>query len=58
VIELLLCGANLYCHWERLKQPKYPPNVDLICSYYEEEKMQLPEYCKWYSQPIKKRNEF
>lgn len=58
MIDFLLCGANLICQYNLLKQPKYPPDVAVICHYYEEQKVQLPEYCKWYQPPIRKRNEF
>jgi hypothetical protein len=61
----ILCGFNLICHYnlhkEQLKRPKYPPNVEQVCVYFEQQKMELPDYCKWDDppkSPSKKRSEF
>lgn len=60
MIDLLFCGYNLSCHLNNLKGPKYPSEVAEICYYFEKQKEQLPEYCKWTNQPspVRKRNEF
>lgn len=64
MLEFLFCANNLSCQFGNLKnqltRPKYPPDVAILCQYFEEQKSELPEYCKWKSetkQP-RKRNEF
>lgn len=64
MIDLLICGMNIACHFrtvgEQIQRPKYPPDVAQLCIYFEESKVELPEYCKWTDQPKspRKRNEF
>lgn len=64
MIEILVCGYNIFCHLnninQQLSRPKYPPEVHTICVYFEEQKVELPEYCKWTDLPnqVRKRNEF
>ena len=64
MFDFLLCGFNLTCQFDNVKYyfggPKYPPDVATICYYFEEQKTELPEYCKWKSdtQPPRRRSEF
>jgi hypothetical protein len=62
MIDLLFCGYNLSCHFNSLRpyRPKYPPDVAQICYYFEEQKAELPDYCKWKTEPFipKRRSEF
>lgn len=64
MFETILCGYNLFCHMGNLKdnltRPKYPPDVAVLCQYFEEQKSELPEYCKWKSETFKprRRSEF
>lgn len=64
MIDLLICGANLSCHFGNFKHhvngSKYPADVEQICYYFEEKRETLPEYChsKVQSKPIRKRHEF
>lgn len=64
MIETLFCGYNLFCHLGNFKdqfsRPKYPPDVAVLCQYFEEQKSELPEYCKWGDTPKqpRRRSEF
>jgi hypothetical protein len=64
MIETFLCGYNLFCHLSNItnqvSRPKYPPDVALLCTYFEEQKSELPEYCKWgdVPKPPRRRSEF
>ncbi len=64
MIDYLLCGINLICHFDNIKyqvqRPKYPPDVAELCRYFEEQKTELPNYCKWGDEPKppKRRSEF
>jgi hypothetical protein len=64
MIQLLICGYNIFCHVDNFKseylRPKYPPDVAELCYYFEEQKSELPEYCKWKSETFKprRRSEF
>ena len=64
MFDLILCGFSLSCQINNIKYyfntSKYPPDVADICRYFEEQKTELPEYCKWKSeiQPPRKRSEF
>ena len=64
MLDFLFCVNNLTCHFDTLKEqlsgPKYPSDVAEICYYFENQKVELPEYCKWKSQsnPPRRRNEF
>ena len=64
MIDLLFCGFNLSCSASRLiemtRQPKYPPDVAVLCQYFEEQKVKLPEYCEWKTtvEPPRRRSEF
>jgi hypothetical protein len=57
MIEAFICGYNLFCHIGNLKhnltRPKYPPDVAVLCQYFEEQKSELPTYCKWADEPTK-----
>ncbi|WJZ48241.1 hypothetical protein [Synechococcus phage DSL-LC02] len=60
-MEIVFCGYNLFCHIRNIEfRPKYPPDVAVLCQYFEEQKSQLPDYCKWKSEvkPPRNRNEF
>lgn len=64
MIEAFICGYNFFCHVDNLKhnftRPKYPPDVAVLCQYFEEQKTELPEYCKWGDapKPPRRRSEF
>lgn len=64
MFDYLLCGINLICHFDNIRyqvqRPKYPEDVAIICQYFEEQKSELPEYCKWKSETFKprRRSEF
>jgi hypothetical protein len=65
MVEVLICGYNIFCHINNLnfefQRPKYPPDVAKLCYYFEEQKLELPEYCKWKDEvnpPPRRRNEF
>jgi hypothetical protein len=64
VFDFLFCGFNLSCQYHSIQQyfdtPKYPTDVAMICQYFEEQKAEFPDYCKWKSdvQLPRKRNEF
>jgi len=63
MIDALICGLNIFCHvsnlQDRIKESKYPPDVASLCFYFEEQKAELPDYCKWKQEPFvpKKRSE-
>lgn len=64
MIDLIICGMNLSCHFSNLKQhtvgPKYSADVEQICYYFDKKREKLPEYCnlKVETKPIRQRNEF
>jgi hypothetical protein len=64
MIDFLICGLNLTCQFDSIKnqfsRSKYPPDVAQLCQYFEEQKTDLPDYCKWGDEPKppRKRNEF
>jgi hypothetical protein len=64
MLELLFCGYNISCHFKSINdyitRPKYPPDVAQLCQYFEEQKTELPDYCKWGDnpKPPKRRSEF
>ena len=64
MVETILYGYNLFCHMNNLKdnftRPKYPPDVAQLCYYFESQKAELPDYCKWQDsiQPPRRRSEF
>ena len=64
MIEVLVCGYNIFCHIDNFKfefgRSKYPLDVAEVCKYFEEQKSELPEYCKWKSETFipKRRSEF
>ena len=64
MFDFILCGFSLSCQFDNIKYyfgtPKYPPDVASICRYFEEQKEELPEYCKWKSQvqQPRRRSEF
>mgnify|MGYP006291717293 CR=1 FL=1 len=63
MLEFLMCGT-ISCQYQVIKEsiygPKYPPDVAHLCQYFEEQKTELPDYCKWHDQPFipKQRSEF
>jgi hypothetical protein len=64
MIGALICGYNLFCHIDNIKseymRPKYPPDVAQLCQYFEDQKSELPDYCKWNDKPFtpRRRSEF
>ena len=64
MIDLIICSYNLFCHLDNIKnqfsRPKYPPDVAVLCQYFEEQRSELPEYCKWENESKlpRRRNEF
>lgn len=62
MIDFFICSLNISCHFDNIKQQmvrsKYPTEVADVCKYYEEQKIQLPEYCIVNISPPRKRNEF
>lgn len=59
MINLLICGMNIACHLRNvnytIQKPKYPPDVAQICQYFEEQKKELPDYCKWEDNKVQPR---
>lgn len=55
MLTLILCGYSLSCQVDNIKdhfvRPKYPPDVVQLCQYFEEQKSELPAYCKWGDEP-------
>lgn len=51
MIEILMCGYNLTCSMNTINdimgRPKYPPDVSVLCQYFADNKVELPEYCIW-----------
>ncbi len=45
--DLILCGNNLTCHWRTLtnKEESNDPAMVRLCSYFKENKIDLPDYC-------------
>jgi len=64
MFELIFCGYNIFCHLDNvsdyLSRPKYPKDVETLCIYFEEQKAELPDYCKWKDNPSppRRRSEF
>ena len=64
MLEFLFCANNLSCQFTNLKDqlflPKYPPDVAQLCFYFEEQKADLPDYCKWQNEitPPRRRSDF
>ena len=64
MFQLLICGYNLFCHIDNVKseymRSKYPPDVAELCQYFEDQKSELPDYCKWNDKPFipRRRSEF
>jgi hypothetical protein len=64
MLELLFCANNISCSLrtsgEIINGAKYPQDVAQLCYYFEEQKSELPEYCKWKSETFKprRRSEF
>lgn len=64
MIELIVCGYNIFCHVDNIRdnmvRSKYPQDVAQLCIYFEEQKTDLPDYCKWKSEtkPPRRRSEF
>jgi hypothetical protein len=64
MIETLICGYNIFCHLHTLhdgmESHRYPPDVVMLCTYFEEQKVKLPDYC-FYKTEMKiprRRSEF
>jgi len=64
MLNLLLCGYNLFCHIgnvnDTINPQRYPPDTAQLCTYFKEQKTQLPDYC-FYKTEVKKprhRNEY
>jgi hypothetical protein len=55
MLDYILCGMIISCHLNNLKynigRPKYPPDVVELCQYFESQKTELPDYCKWEDKP-------
>jgi hypothetical protein len=64
MVEVIICGYNIFCHIDNLsfqfQRPKYPPDVAQLCQYFEDQKSELPDYCKWNDKPFipRRRSEF
>lgn len=64
MIDILFCGISIGCHISNIEmmidRPKYPQDVALLCQYFEEQKSELPDYCKFKSEPFvpRRRSEF
>ena len=64
MIDLIICSYNLFCHLDNIEnqfsRPKYPPDVAVLCQYFEEQRSELPESCKWENESKlpRRRNEF
>lgn len=64
MIDLIICGMNLSCHFKNLNSqingPKYPEDVEQVCYFFEKRGESPPEYCnlKVETPPIRKRHEF
>jgi hypothetical protein len=62
MLDLFLCNLNISCHLrnvtDQFSRSKYPSEYAEVCKYYEENKIELPEYCKWDIKQPRKRNEF
>jgi len=64
MIELLVCGYNIFCHIgninNALTENKYPLDVVQLCTYFEEQKTKLPDYCfyKTNIKPPRHRSEY
>lgn len=62
MVDLLLCGWSLSCHFRNLQDiisgPKYPSEVAEICQYFDKQRIELPDYCKFEVKPVRRRNEF
>lgn len=64
MLQFLICSYNIFCHIDNImneySRPKYPPDVALVCQYFEEQKTELPDYCKWHDEPFvpKRRSDF
>ena len=49
MLELLFCGYNLSCHFRTIDSfsgiEKYPKDHYVVCQYFDENKLEKPEYC-------------
>ena len=64
MLEVLICGYNIFCHLDNITnsivRSKYPQDVAQLCIYFEQQKAQLPDYC-FYKTEVKRprhRNEY
>ena len=61
---LLFCGNNIFCGvrtiQDSIESPKYPPDVANLCQYFEDQKAEIPDYCKWKTESFvpRRRSEF
>ena len=64
MIDFLVCGYNIFCHLgninDNMVKSKYPQDVVQLCTYFEEQKTQIPDYCFYKSsiKPPRHRNEY
>jgi|688.fasta_scaffold15342_19 hypothetical protein len=64
MIGILICGYNIFCHLDNINSAlynsEYPNDVKQLCSYFKEQKVELPEYCFYKSkpEPPRRRSEF
>lgn len=64
MLEVLVCGYNIFCHLDNINdsmvRSKYPQDVAQLCTYFEQQKVQLPDYCfyKVETKPPRHRNEY
>lgn len=64
MIDILICGWSLSCHarnlFHQLNKPEYPEEYTELCFFIKEQKIKMPEHCKWEneSKQPRKRNEF
>ena len=64
MFEVVICGYNIFCHFntlhDNMRSHKYPPDVAMLCTYFNEQKVSLPDYC-FYKTEMKiprRRSEF
>jgi len=64
MISALICGYNIFCHIDNIKDhmynSKYPKDVAELCYYFEGQKEKLPDYCFYKSETFipRRRSEF
>ena len=57
MFDFLLCGNVISCHLDNIKDllnnQKYSKDHEVVCKYFKEQKVELPDYC-FYKTEIKK----